>query len=95
MNGTSTTQVYAEKLGYRELYVAHGIQSIQFVVPEGKLLTNNDLCSTQEEAHMRMFLHAFHAASNGYSSIAIVSSDTDVEVLHATIKLPSLPALHS
>ena len=40
-----------------------------------------DLYSTQEEADTKMFLHAFHADLNEHRSIAIVSSDTDVEAL--------------
>ena len=41
----------------------------------------SQLCSNQEEADTRMFLHAYHAASYGHTSIAIRSSDADVEVL--------------
>lgn len=48
------------------------------------LLTSStvlELCSNQEEADTRMFLHAHHASQNGHQCIAIRSSDTDVEVL--------------
>lgn len=40
-----------------------------------------ELCSNQEEAETRMFLHANHASQNGHQCIAIRSSDTDAEVL--------------
>ena len=40
-----------------------------------------ELCSNQEEADTRMFLHANHACQNGDHYIAIRFSDTDIEVL--------------
>lgn len=40
-----------------------------------------ELHGTQEEADTRMSLHAFHASADGHQSIAVFSSDTDVEVL--------------
>ena len=40
-----------------------------------------ELYTDQEEADTRMFLHASHASSLGHQRVAIVSSDTDVEVL--------------
>ena len=40
-----------------------------------------ELYTNQEEADTRMFLHASHASSLGHQRVAIVSSDTDVEVL--------------
>ena len=40
-----------------------------------------ELCSNQEEADTRMFLHALHASNAAHQQILIKSSDTDVEVL--------------
>lgn len=40
-----------------------------------------ELYTDQEEADTRMFLYASHASSLGHQRVAIVSSDTDVEVL--------------
>ena len=53
------------------------------LTPEGRMAATDavDLHSTQEEADTRMFLHAFHASADGHHSIAVFSSDTDVEVL--------------
>ena len=39
------------------------------------------VCSNQEEADTRMFLHALHASDAAHQQILIKSSDTDVEVL--------------
>ena len=40
-----------------------------------------DLRSSQEEADTRIVLHAKHASDQGYTSVIIVSEDTDVFVL--------------
>jgi len=37
--------------------------------------------SSQEEADMRIILHAVHCSKSGYSSVVVVSEDTDVFVL--------------
>ena len=39
------------------------------------------VCSNQEEADTRMFLHTLHASDAAHQQIIIKSSDTDVEVL--------------
>ena len=41
----------------------------------------NDLKSSQEEADTRILLHAKHASDQGYTSVIVVSEDTDVFVL--------------
>ena len=40
------------------------------------------LRSSQEEADMRTILHAVHCSKSGYSSVVVVSKDTNVFVLH-------------
>ena len=40
-----------------------------------------ELCSTQEEADTKIFLHGNHAAALGHSSILIKSSDTEIEAM--------------
>ena len=40
-----------------------------------------ELCSNQEEANTRMFLHTLHASDAAHQQVLIKSSDTDVEVL--------------
>ena len=40
------------------------------------------LQSNQEEADTRMFLHAAHAAAEGYSAVVIIADDTNVLVLN-------------
>ena len=39
------------------------------------------LCTTQEEADTRMFLHVNHISDNGFSKLIVKSADTDVEML--------------
>ena len=44
---------------------------------------------TQEEADSRLFLHAYHAATEGYKSVLVEANDTDVVVIAISL-LPSL-----
>ena len=78
-----STRKYAEKIGARTLYVTHGNNCTKIEVVDGTTVPSvaSQLCSNQEEADTRMFLHAHHASSCGHTSVAIRSSDTDVEVL--------------
>ena len=79
----STNQAYAQKIGNRVLYVTHGNRCTKLNAFEGRMTATDavDLHSTQKEADTRMFLHAFHVSAGGHHSIAVFSSDTDVEVL--------------
>ena len=72
----SEKAVFAEKIKDRTLFVTHGDNCTKLTSS-----TVLELCSNQEEADTRMFLHAHHASQNGHQCIAIRSSDTDVEVL--------------
>lgn len=89
----STNQAYAQKIGNRVLYVTHENRCTKLNAFEGRMTATDavDLHSTQEEADTRMFLHAFHASADGHHSIAVFSSDTDVEVL-ASHHQASIPA---
>ena len=40
-----------------------------------------DLASTQEDVDIRLLLHAFHAADDGYGTVDVLLEDTDVFVL--------------
>ena len=77
-----TDQRFAEKIGERTLFVTHGeICSKISIDAQGSISSSIELelCSNQEEADTRMFLHASDAA---HQQILIKSSDTDVvEVL--------------
>ena len=79
----STNKAYAEKIGICVLYVTHGNTCTKLNAFKGRMTATDavDLHSTQEEADTRMFLHSFHASADGHYSIAVFSSDTDVEVL--------------
>ena len=79
----SEKAVYAEKIKDRTLFVTHGDNCTKLASSNGTITASTvlDLCSNQEEADTRMFLHANHASQNGHQCIAIRSSDTDVEVL--------------
>lgn len=83
VNEWSTNQAYAQKIGNRTLYITHGNQCTKIVATEDRIAATDvaDLSTNQEEADTRMFLHASHASTNGHQGVAIISSDTDVEVL--------------
>ena len=63
--------------------MTHGDNCTKLTSSNGTITASTvlELCSNQEEADTRMFLHANHASQNGHQCIAIRSSDTDVEVL--------------
>ena len=79
----SANPVYTQKIKDHTLFVAHGgiCTKLEVSLDTISASTVLDLCSNQEEADTRMFLHADHASRNGHQHIAIKSSDTDVEVL--------------
>ena len=56
---------------HRICHSAFGIES-QFV---------DCLCTTEEVADTRMFLHVNHISDNGFSKLIVKSVDTDVEML--------------
>ena len=76
-------QEYAERIGSRVMYVTNSNHCIKLVAIDGRMTATDEteLYTDQEEADTRMFLHASHASSLGHQRVAIVSSDTDVEVL--------------
>ena len=76
-------QEYAERIGNHVMYVTHGNNCTKLVVIDGRMTATEEteLYTDQEEADTRMFLHASHASSHGHQRVAIVSSNTDVEVL--------------
>ena len=79
-----TDQRFAEKIGERTLFVTHGESCTKISVDAQGSISSGivlELCSNQEEADTRMFLHALHASNAGHQRILIKSSDTDVEVL--------------
>ena len=65
------------------LYVTHGEKCGKFVSINGKMESQDvpELKTNQEEADTHMFLHANHAAPEGYQTVVIKFSDVDVEVL--------------
>ena len=79
----SENAVYAQKIKDCTFFVTHGDNCTKLVAPNGSTTASDvpELCTNQEEADTRMFLHAEHASQNGHQRIAIKSSDTDVEVL--------------
>lgn len=76
----SNNPVYSEKIGHRTMYVTHGNKCKRLSVMEGRVVSTEalELYSNQEEADTRMFLHVYHASTNGHQAVAIISSDTDV-----------------
>ena len=78
-----TDQRFAKKIGERTLFVTHGESCSKISVDAQSISFSTvlELCSNQEEADTRMFLHALHASDAAHQQILIKSSDTDVEVL--------------
>ena len=76
-------QEYAQRIGSRVMYVIHRNHCTKLVAIDGRMTATDEteLYTYQDEADTRMFLHASHASSLGHQRVAIVSSDTDVEVL--------------
>ena len=79
----SEKAVYAEKIKDRTLFATHGDNCTKLTSSNGTITASTvlELCSNQEEADTRMFLHGNHASQNGHQCTATRSSDTDVEVL--------------
>ena len=79
-----THQCFAKKIGERTLFVTHGESCSKISVDAQGSISSSivlELCSNQEEADTRMFLHALHASDAAHQQILIKSLDTDVEVL--------------
>ena len=66
-------------IGQKTLFVICG-QKCWRIGQMGASLVN-DLKSSQEEADTGILLHAKHASDQGYTSVIVVSKDTDVFVL--------------
>ena len=79
-----TDQRFARKIGERTLFITHGESCSKISIDAQGSISSSivlELCSNQEEADTRMFLHALHASDVAHQQILIKSSDTDVEVL--------------
>ena len=78
-----TDQRFAKKIGERTLFVTHGESCSKISVDAQSISFSTvlELCSNQEEADTRMFLHALHSSDAAHQQILIKSSGTDVEVL--------------
>ena len=78
-----STSKYDKEVGARTLHVSHGNNHTKIevvyetIVPSVAL----QLWSNQEDANTWMFLQAYHASSYRHTSVAISSSDTNIEVL--------------
>ena len=71
------------KLYGKSLFVSHGSECHRICHSafgiESQLV--DCLCTSQEEADTRMFLHVNHISDNGFSKLIIKSADTDAEML--------------
>ena len=74
---------YADFVGDKMIFVSvkQTCYKVSKISRKIRLERLEELCSTQEEADIKILLHANHAAALGHSSILIKSSDTDVEVM--------------
>ena len=65
------------------MFVSHGLECHRICHSafgiESQLI--DCLCTTQQEAETRMFLHVNHISDNGFSKLIVESADTDVEML--------------
>ncbi|KAG1703650.1 hypothetical protein GQR58_004122 [Nymphon striatum] len=77
---------HRKKLNDKSLFVTRG--KLCYHVTSSGTQIASDLESTQEEADIRMLLHAAHASRSDYEAIVVVSDDTDVLVLCLAFKPP-------
>ena len=85
---------YAERLHHRLFYVTHDAKCTLLTSSDGVAFTAlcvADLECCHEEAATRLLLHAAHAATMGFGSVVIRSSDTDVTILACSL-CPGIPA---
>lgn len=75
---------YMEKLSGKTLVVTCGNSCYQ--LSSGVVQPISELESTQEEADTRMVLHSLHEARSRFTSVVIVSEETDVLVLLLAFK---------
>ena len=74
----------SDHFGGREVFLTVGQDCFRLLKSDDNTVQSElveDLSSNQEEADVRMFLHAKHASDRGHDVIFIRSPDTDVEVL--------------
>ena len=67
-----TDQRFAKKIGERTLFVTHGESCSKVSVDaQGSISSSTvfELCSNQEEADTRVFLHALHASDVAHQQI--------------------------
>ena len=81
--------IHREKLEDKVLYVT--CDKLCFKVTKEQSEEATELKSSQEEADIRLLLHALHAAECGYKSVVITAEDTDVLILCLgfSINIPS------
>jgi hypothetical protein len=72
------------KLGDKTLYVTYGNNCEKITILETAEMEN--LQCNHEEADTRVFLHAQHAANNGYASVIITAQDTDILVMAVALE---------
>ena len=70
---------FLERCGNKDIYVTK--QSDCYHITRRESVAVPELTCDHEEADTRIFLHAQHAANNGYKSVIIAADDTDVLVI--------------
>ena len=80
---------FRQTVGTKKLVVTCGRECFEITSGGSRLVP--ELCSSQEEADTRIFLHAAHAAREGYGAVVIASEDSDVTILGLSLqdKIPS------
>ena len=91
---------YAQLLKGKSLYVTLADKCERLTSTDGTTVVAEvvaELQSQQEEADTRLFLHAYHAASSGYTAVIVKSPDTDVAVIGAwaASRIPAQLILHT
>ena len=78
-----STSKYDKEVGARTLHVSYGNNHTKIEVVYETIVSSValQLWSSQEDANTWMFLQAYHASSYRHTSVAISSSDTNIEVL--------------
>ena len=66
-------------LGNRSLYVTCKAECVK--ITTNSIENVGELSCSHEEADTRMLFHAKHASENGFTSIVVITPDTDVAII--------------
>ena len=78
---------YTERLNGKVVYVTSG--DTCYKIYHQSFILGLEVCSTHEEADIRLMVHAAHTARAGFQSIVLVTDDTDVFLVSLAFSIDS------